>query len=66
MHKLAELTSFINIDVKVLIASIDRLPENLSEKVDAMTYVWADDVSNLEKEAWSFDEFVVTKLSRWT
>lgn len=58
--------SFVDIDVKILTASIDRLPENLSEKVDAMTYVWSNDVSSLEKEAWSFDDFVATKLSRWT
>jgi hypothetical protein len=64
-HKLAELMSFVGVDVKVLTASIDRLPENLSEKVDAVTYVWANDMDELKKEAWSFDEFVVTKLSRW-
>lgn len=65
IHKVAELTPFVDIDIKVLTAPIDRLPENLSEKVDAVTYVWAEDMSNLKKEAWSFDEFVVTKLSRW-
>ncbi len=56
---------FGDVDVKVLSSSIDRVPENLGEKVDAVTYVWADDMSNLKKEPWSFDEFVVTKLSGW-
>lgn len=66
IHKLAELAPFVDVDVKVLSSSIDRVPENLSEKVDAVTYVWAKDMSDLKKETWSFDEFVVTKLSRWT
>ena len=65
IHKVAELTPFADVDIKVLTAPIDCLPENLSEKVDAVTYVWAEDMSNLKKEAWSFDEFVATKLSRW-
>ena len=65
IHKLAELAPFVDVDVKVLSSSIDRVPENLSEKVDAVTYVWVDNMSDLKKEMWSFDEFVVTKLSRW-
>jgi hypothetical protein len=37
----------------------------LAEPIEAQTYVWCLEDSKLEKELWSFDEFVKTNARKW-
>jgi hypothetical protein len=37
----------------------------LAEPIEAQTYVWCLEDSDLEKELWSFDEFVKKNAWKW-
>jgi hypothetical protein len=37
----------------------------LAEPIEAQSYVWCLEDSKLEKELWSFDEFVKTNAWKW-
>jgi len=37
----------------------------LAEPIEAQTYVWCLEDSDLEKELWSFDEFVGKNAWKW-
>jgi hypothetical protein len=43
--------------------SADEL--RLAQPIPAQTYVWCSKDSHLEKELWSFDEFVKNNAYRW-
>lgn len=47
--------------------SLPPLPsaEELAQPIPAQTYVWCSKDSYLEKELWSFDEFVKNNAYRW-
>ena len=38
---------------------------NVGEEVDAETYVWAENVKDLEDGEWDFEEFRREKMGRW-
>ncbi len=38
---------------------------NKREEIEAETYVWADDIGNLEEGEWDFEEFRREKMGRW-
>lgn len=38
---------------------------NEGEEVEAETYVWAEDVRDLEEGEWDFEEFTREKMGRW-
>ncbi len=39
--------------------------DELAQPIPAQTYVWCSKDSYLEKELWSFDEFVKTNAYKW-
>src|SRR5436305_7235306 len=43
-----------------------ELAEHLSEEVEAETYIWKDDLSELEDQEWDFDEFRREEMKFWT
>jgi hypothetical protein len=48
-------------------AALPPLPSasELAHPIPAQTYVWGEEDSGLEKELWSFDEFVSKNAYRW-
>ena len=48
-------------------AALPPLPsaDELAQPIPAQTYVWCSKDSNLEKELWSFDEFVKNNAYKW-
>lgn len=48
-------------------AGLPTIPSagELGQPIQAETYVWCRDSSTLEKELWSFDEFVRTNAWKW-
>jgi hypothetical protein len=43
-----------------------ELAEHLSEEVEAETYIWRDDLNELEDEEWDFEEFRREQMRFWT
>ena len=43
-----------------------ELAEHLLEEVEAETYIWRDDLSELEDQEWDFDEFRREEMKFWT
>jgi hypothetical protein len=48
-------------------AALPPLPSasELAHPIPAQTYVWGEEDSGLEKDLWSFDEFVSKNAYRW-
>ena len=54
-------------DGSLIPAALPPLPQvsELAQPIPAQTYVWRLDDGGLEKELWSFDEFVSKNAYRW-
>ena len=78
MHPLGQLTpvpseaavtsSKATAEGSLIPAALPPLPpaSELAQPIPAQTYVWCLDDGGLEKELWSFDEFVSKNAYRWT
>lgn len=55
----------INVDVYPLQAAGGDAPSTHTP-LQAQTYMWIADRQELEDDAWDFDDFVRTKMKRWT
>jgi hypothetical protein len=42
-----------------------ELEEHASEQVEAETYIWKDDLSELEDDEWDFEEFKKERMRFW-
>lgn len=77
MHPLGQLTpvpleaavtsSEATAEGSLIPAALPPLPpaSELAQPIPAQTYVWRLDDGGLEKELWSFDEFVSKNAYRW-
>jgi len=55
------------VEDNLISAALPPLPSatELAQRLPAQTYVWRLDDGGLEKELWSFDEFVKKNLWKW-
>jgi len=62
-----DTTATSEVGDKLIPAALPPLPSptELTQRLPAQTYVWRLDDSELEKELWSFDEFVKKNLWKW-
>ena len=67
MTPLADLVGLGNLDVKTLIniALSTKTDGEKRAKARVATYAWSQPLSDLEKEPWSFEDFVAQKLDLW-
>jgi len=63
----AVTSSEVTADGSLIPATLPPLPpvSELAQPIPAQTYVWRLDDGGLEKELWSFDEFVSKNAYRW-
>lgn len=67
MHPLASLQSLNAPSINVVSTSAAPLPSSteLSEPVEANTYIWIVQLSDLEPELWSYEVFVKDSAWKW-